>query len=56
MAKNIIVVKPDLLEYILTQLQLKKEDVHFILEDRDSMVQKWRELGYTCLQVREGNF
>jgi len=27
-----------------------------IFEDRDSMVKKWREMGYTCLQVAEGNF
>ena len=27
-----------------------------IFEDRDSMVKKWREMGYTCLQVADGNF
>ena len=27
-----------------------------ILEDRNSMVKKWRELGYTCLQVAEDDF
>jgi hypothetical protein len=31
-------------------------DVAFILEDRDSMVKKWRELGFTCLQVAPGDF
>ena len=30
--------------------------VHFILEDRTSVVQAWRKLGYTCLQVAEGDF
>lgn len=28
----------------------------FVLEDRNSMVEKWRELGFTCLQVAEGDF
>lgn len=45
-------VKPELLkEYNITP-----DRVLFILEDRDSMVSKWRELGYRCLQVADGNF
>ena len=35
---------------------LTPDKVAFILEDRNSMVKKWRELGYTCLQVAEGDF
>ncbi len=42
-------VKPELIVDI-------KRDVLAIFEDRASMVKKWRELGYTCLQVAEGNF
>lgn len=30
--------------------------VAFILEDRNSMVKKWRELGFKCLQVADGDF
>lgn len=45
-------MKPDL---ILTA-KLYPEDVLFIVEDRTRMVEAWRDLGYTCLQVREGNF
>jgi len=30
--------------------------IKFVLEDRDSMVKAWRELGIKCLQVAEGNF
>lgn len=30
--------------------------VFFVLDDRDSVVKQWRELGLTCLQVAEGNF
>ena len=31
-------------------------NVHFILDDRDQMVEMWRSLGLTCLQVAEGNY
>ena len=30
--------------------------IAFVLEDRDSMVKKWREMGIKCLQVAEGDF
>jgi uncharacterized HAD superfamily protein len=43
------IIKPEMIEKY-------KNNIAFILEDRDSMVQKWRELGYTCLQTQEGNF
>jgi hypothetical protein len=45
-------VKPELLE----KAGIKLEDIVFILEDRNSMVKKWRELGVKCLQVAEGDF
>lgn len=45
-------VKPEL----LTKHGITPDDVSFILEDRDSMVKKWRELGYKCLQVADGDF
>lgn len=45
-------VKPELLD----KNNITPDDVLFILEDRDSMVQKWRELGYRCLQVNDGKF
>lgn len=47
-------VKPELLKQYLDCVKLC--DVAFILEDRNSMVSKWRELGYTCLQVADGDF
>ena len=46
------VMKPMLLD----EAGITPENTLFILEDRNSMVEKWRELGFTCLQVREGNF
>lgn len=45
-------VKPELLEIA----GFTPDNVAFILEDRTSMVKKWRELGFTCLQVAEGDF
>lgn len=44
-------VKPEFIANISN-----KDDIIFILEDRNCMVQKWRELGYLCLQPAEGNF
>lgn len=49
-------VKPELLQAYMDKFGCKQTDVAFILEDRNSMVKKWRELGYTCLQVAEGDF
>lgn len=45
-------VKPQLLE----RAGIFPNQVLCILEDRDSMVKKWRELGFTCLQVNDGDF
>lgn len=33
-----------------------KYNVFFIMDDRNQVVEKWRELGLTCFQVAEGNF
>lgn len=33
-----------------------QEMVHFIMEDRNSVVQAWRDLGFNCWQVREGKY
>lgn len=46
------VIKPELLE----KEGITKDQVAFILEDRNSMVNKWREIGFTCLQVADGDF
>ena len=48
------VVKPELLDEYLGQHPDYR--VAFILEDRNSMVAKWRELGFKCLQVADGDF
>lgn len=46
------IIKPEL----LNKEGISVDEVAFILEDRNSMVQKWRELGFTCLQVADGDF
>ena len=43
------VVKPELIKQL-------PYPVTAIFEDRTRVVQKWRELGYTCLQVCDGNY
>ena len=43
------IVKPLMLDF-------PASEVLFVLEDRNSMVMRWRELGYTCLQVNDGDF
>lgn len=45
-------VKPELLK----KAGIFPDQVLCILEDRSSMVKKWRELGFTCLQVNDGDF
>lgn len=49
-------VKPELLAKWMWCNKVEPSDIYLILEDRDSMVAKWRELGYRCLQVSEGKF
>ena len=45
-------VKPELVR----DAGIDFDDILFVLEDRVSMVAKWRELGVNCLQVADGNF
>ena len=45
-------VKPQLLQ----RASIYPNQVLCILEDRSSMVRKWRELGYRCLQVADDEF
>lgn len=45
-------VKPE----ILKAAGYTPDRVAFILEDRTSVVKKWRELGYKCFQVVDGDY
>lgn len=49
-----MIVKPENLKAYLAKNP--DEEVFLILEDRNSVVDIWRKLGYRCLQVAEGNF
>ena len=42
-------VKPELVAGFM-------EDILCVFEDRNSMVDKWRKLGLTCVQVADGDF
>jgi len=44
--------KPELLK----EAGIELDKIAFVLEDRNTMVKKWRSLGLTCLQVAEGDF
>ena len=46
------IVKPEM----LANAKIPLEKILYVLEDRNSMVKKWRELGLICLQVAEGDF
>ena len=46
------IVKPECLE----EARVSLDEIAFVLEDRDSMVKKWRSMGLICLQVAAGNF
>lgn len=48
------VVKPELLEAYMKANH--KKQPYAVFEDRDTMVAKWRELGYTCFQPANGEF
>lgn len=48
-------VKVDLLqEFFAFDLQKARKEVLVILEDRDVMVETWRNMGFECWQVRQG--
>lgn len=47
-------LKPQLLELYLKQHP--DHQVWFILEDRDKVVEAWRNAGYDCWQVRPGGY
>lgn len=50
------IVKPELLNKFLLKYNKYKEDVKVIFEDKKSMVDMWRALGYTCHQVCKGDY
>lgn len=49
-------LKPQLLDEWLTDKKLSHSDIWFILEDRDKVVEEWRNLGHNCWQPRAGGY
>lgn len=47
-----VIVKPEQVD----QAGIKLDDVYLVIEDRTRLAKKWRELGFTCLQVDDGEF
>lgn len=54
--RNDVVVKQELLLKFLWCNKVLSAEIAFIIEDRETMVNKWRELGFVCLQCAEGRF
>lgn len=50
------VVKPKMLEEALDGANLTKDNVWFILDDREKVVEAWRNAGYNCWQPRVGGY
>lgn len=50
------VLKPAMLADWLGQNEIGQHCVSMILEDRDKVVEAWRNLGFTCWQVRQGAY
>ena len=50
-------LKPQLLDgWIDTHPHYTHSDIWLILEDREKVVDNWRDLGYNCWQVRPGGY
>lgn len=49
-------LKPKLLDSWLEANGHSHNDIWFILEDRDKVVEAWRNLGHNCWQVRPGGY
>lgn len=41
---------------MLAEANILESEVWFVLEDRDKVVEAWRNLGYNCWQVRCGGY
>lgn len=49
--------KDSIVKHELFDAHIKGQyNVSFVLDDRDQVVEKWREMGLTCFQVNYGNF
>lgn len=49
-------LKPKIIAAVFGSQEKALKEVLLILEDRDRMVEVWRNLGYVCWQVRAGGY
>ena len=49
-------LKPDMLEQFMGTKESVLRQVKFVLDDRDKVVEAWREYGLPCWQVRPGGY
>jgi hypothetical protein len=50
------ILKPRMLEVYIGSKQETLDEVIFVLDDRDKVVDAWREYGLNCWQVRQGTY
>jgi hypothetical protein len=50
------ILKPELLEEFFGGREIMLKRVMFVLEDRDKVVEAWRNIGINCWQVRQGTY
>lgn len=50
------IVKKELLDQVLETLRITKDDILCVFDDRNKVVQMWREEGLFCFQVADGDF
>jgi FMN phosphatase YigB (HAD superfamily) len=50
------ILKKKWLYQLLEDEYISKEDILFVVDDRNKVVKMWREEGLTCLQCAEGDF
>ena len=50
------ILKKELMLQAQKEMNFTKEDVLCIFEDRSKVVKMWRDLGYTCFQVKDGDY
>ena len=47
---------PEIIEFLPDLTSKKKKEIICTFDDRDKVVNMWRENGLTCMQVAPGNF
>jgi len=48
--------KDSIVKYEIAKELVEKYYIKYVFDDRNSVVKMWREAGFRCLQVADGNF